>query len=124
VSFLLDTNVLSEGAKPRPDPKVMAWLASIEEERLFLSVVSLGELRHGIERLANGRRKAALDVWLTGELIPRFDQRLLLIDAGTADQWGRVVAKAQCWSADRRHGCICRRARSTASVDIGDAQYR
>lgn len=95
MSFLLDTNVISEGAKPRPDRKVMAWLASIEEEQLFLSVVSLGELRHGIERLANGRRKAALDVWLTNQLIPRFDQRLLLIDPGTADQWGRVVAKAQ-----------------------------
>lgn len=95
MSFLLDTNVISEGAKPRPDPGVMEWLASMDEEQLFLSVISLAELRHGIERLDNGRRKAALDVWLTEQLAPRFEGRLLHIDPGTADQWGRVVARAQ-----------------------------
>lgn len=95
MSFLLDTNVVSEGGKPRPDPGVMDWLASVDEEQLFLSVVSLAELRHGIERLDDGRRKSALDLWLTDQLPARFDSRLLLVDAGTADQWGRLVARAQ-----------------------------
>jgi len=95
VSFLLDTNVISEGAKPRPDTGVMDWLASIDEEQLHLSIVSLAELRHGIERLDAGRRKTALDLWLTEQLPLRFDNRLLPVDAETADAWGRIVAAAQ-----------------------------
>lgn len=95
MSFLLDTNVISEGAKPRPDAGVMDWLASIDEEQLHLSIVSLAELRHGIERLDAGRRKTALDLWLTEHLPARFDNRLLPVDAETADAWGRIVAAAQ-----------------------------
>lgn len=95
MSFLLDTNVVSEGARPRPDPGVMDWLASADEAKLFLSVVSLAELRHGVERLDGGRRKSALDLWLSDQLPARFEDRLLAVDAGTADQWGRVVARAQ-----------------------------
>jgi toxin FitB len=95
VSFLLDTNIISEGAKPRPDKGVMDWLASMDEEQMFLSVVSLAELRHGIERMDKGGRKAALDLWLTEQLAPRFEARLLPVDTGTADQWGRIVARSQ-----------------------------
>lgn len=95
MSFLLDTNVISEGAKPRPDAGVMDWLASIDEEQLHLSIVSLAELRHGIERLDAGRRKTALNLWLTEQLPARFDDRLLPVDAETADAWGRIVAAAQ-----------------------------
>ncbi|MCI4590422.1 type II toxin-antitoxin system VapC family toxin [Sphingobium sp. BYY-5] len=95
MSFLLDTNIISEGAKLRPDPGVMDWLASMDEEQMFLSVVSLAELRHGIERMDKGGRKASLDIWLTEQLAPRFEERLLLVDTGTADQWGRIVARSQ-----------------------------
>jgi predicted nucleic acid-binding protein len=95
VSFLLDTNVIFESAKSRPNAGVMGWLASTAEEQLFLSIVSLAELRHGIERLDNGRRKAALDAWLREELPARFGARLKLADADTADQWGRMVARTQ-----------------------------
>lgn len=95
MSFLLDTNVISEGGKPRPDPRVIEWLASVDEEHVFLSIISLAELRRGIERLDEGRRKSALDLWLTDQLPVRFDGRLLLVDAGTADQWGRIVARTQ-----------------------------
>lgn len=95
MSFLLDTNVISEGAKPNPDPAVMQWLGSVDEDQLFLSVVSLAELRHGVERLEAGRRRAALDQWLSDELPARFDGRLLMAGIATADHWGRVVARAQ-----------------------------
>src|SRR3546814_16750182 len=69
--------------------------ASIDEEQLHLSIVSLAELRHGIERLDAGRRKTALDLWLTEQLPLRFDNRLLPVDAETADAWGRIVEAAQ-----------------------------
>ena len=95
MSFLLDTNVISEGAKPRPDPAVMDWLTSTNEEQLFLSIISLAELRYGIERLDDGRRKSALDLWLSEELPARFDGRLLMVDVGTTDRWGRIVARAE-----------------------------
>jgi predicted nucleic acid-binding protein len=94
VSFLLDTNVISEVAKPRPDPDVIDWLSSIDEDQLFLSVISLAELRHGVERLAAGRRKSALDLWLSEDLPARFEGRLLLVDLVTADHWGRIIAHA------------------------------
>lgn len=95
MSYLLDTNIISEGARPQADAGVMAWLDSIEEESLFLSVVTLAELRHGVERLATGRRRAALEAWLANELPARFDDRLLAIDPETADRWGRIVARCQ-----------------------------
>ncbi|HJP68444.1 MAG TPA: PIN domain-containing protein [Sphingomicrobium sp.] len=94
MSFLLDTNVISEGAKPRPDPAVRDWLASVDEDQLFLSIISLAELRHGVERLEAGRRKSALDLLLSEDLPARFEGRLLVIDLTTADHWGRIVARA------------------------------
>jgi toxin FitB len=95
LSFLLDTNVISEGARPRPDDRVMEWLASVDEANLYLSVISLAELRHGVERLDDGRRKSSLDRWLAEDLPRRFEDRLLQIDLATAEHWGRVVARAQ-----------------------------
>src|SRR5438045_1930404 len=73
----------------------MDWLASVDEEQLFLSIISVAELRHGIERLESGRRKSALDLWLTEELAARFEGRMLTLDLRTADHWGRIVARAQ-----------------------------
>ena len=95
MSFLLDTNVISESARPAPDARVMAWLAEVSEDQLFLSVVSLAELRRGVERLAPGRRRSELERWVIDALPARFANRLLPIDAATADQWGRIVARAQ-----------------------------
>jgi predicted nucleic acid-binding protein len=92
VSFLLDTNVVSEWTRPQPNPGVVAWLADADEDRIFISVVTLAELRHGIERLAAGRRRKRLNDWLLDELLPRFDGRLLQIDDAVADAWGLLVA--------------------------------
>lgn len=95
MSFLLDTNVISEWVKPRPEPRVVAWLAEVDEDRVFMSVVTLGELRHGIERLPGGRRRDRLNEWLRRELPLRFEGRVLPIDAAIADAWGTIVARGE-----------------------------
>jgi hypothetical protein len=95
VSFLLDTNVVSEWTKPRPDAGVVAFLASEDEDAMFVSVVTLGELRRGVDRLAPGRRRSRLDDWLSNDLPARFAGRVLEIDAATADAWGRLIARRE-----------------------------
>jgi toxin FitB len=92
VNFLLDTNLVSEWTKPRPNPGVVSWLADADEDRVFISVVTIAELRHGVERLAIGRQRKRLNEWIEGELLFRFEERILPIDAATADAWGRIVA--------------------------------
>ncbi len=93
MSFLLDTNVVSEMVKPRPDPGVVRWLMEIDEDRVFLSVVTLAELRFGIARLPAGRRRSSLQAWLQGELLPRFAGRILTIDSEVALTGGDVMAE-------------------------------
>ena len=95
MSFLLDTNVVLEWVKARPNSGVVAWLEAADEDRVFASVVTLAELRYGIERLAAGSRRMRLDEWLKGELPLRFEGRLLPVDDGVADAWGTVVARSE-----------------------------
>jgi toxin FitB len=95
VNFLLDTNVVSEWTKPRPDAGVVTWLAEADEDRIFISVITMSELRHGIERLPAGARRDRLDIWLTEQVPQRFEKRLLAVDAETANVWGRVMAQGQ-----------------------------
>ena len=95
MSFLLDTNVISEWVKPRPNPGVIAWLAEIDEDRTFISVITLAELRSGINLLAVGRRRDRLNAWLADELPTRFEGRVLSIDTAVADCWGRITASAR-----------------------------
>lgn len=94
-NYLLDTNVVSEWIKPHPNRGVIAWTASVDEDRVYLSVVTITDLRHGIERLPRGKHRRRLDEWLRDELPLRFEGRLLTIDAGIADLWGKMVAKAE-----------------------------
>lgn len=93
--YLLDTNVVSEWTRPRPNPGVIEWLSQVDEDQVFLSVVTFAELRHGIERLPLGRRRRQLDEWLRGELALRFEGRIILIDGAIADEWGRLVARQE-----------------------------
>jgi len=93
VNFLLDTNVISEWTKPRPDEGVVRWLADADEDRVFVSVVTLAELRYGVERLPAGARRRRLDSWLSDEIRTRFEARVLSVDAAIADIWGAVVAR-------------------------------
>ena len=75
--FLLDTNVLSEWVKPQPDRNVVSWLAEVDEDRVFISVISFAEVRRGIELMHGGRRRERLARWLAEELPSRFEQRIL-----------------------------------------------
>ena len=95
MSLLLDTNVISEWTKPRPDVGVVEFLATEDEDALFLSVITLAELRRDVDRLAAGRRRNRLDDWLRNDLPARFTGRLLGIDTPTADTWGRLIARRE-----------------------------
>jgi predicted nucleic acid-binding protein len=92
--FLLDTCVVSELVKPAPDENVRRWIEETEESLLFLSVLTLGEIRSGIERLRSGRRRGRLESWLQADLRARFQDRILPIDQGVADRWGAISAAA------------------------------
>lgn len=91
--FLLDTNVVSEWVKPRPNAGVVAWLANIDESCVFLSVITLMELRFGIECMPNGARRTRLDAWLSGDLPRRFEGRIFPIDDVVADTCGALMAR-------------------------------
>ncbi len=93
MTFLLDTNVVSEWAKPQLDPGVVAWLDTTDENSLFISVITIGELQLGIESLPQGIRRNRLDAWLTQELAPRFDARTFAVGPNTAGIWGRITAR-------------------------------
>jgi predicted nucleic acid-binding protein len=95
VNYLLDTNVVSEWAKPRPNPNVVAWLADANEDEIYISVCTLAELRFGIARMPKGRRRDRLDVWLRGDLPARFEGRIIPIDIPIADAWGALQARAR-----------------------------
>ncbi|MEV6276008.1 type II toxin-antitoxin system VapC family toxin [Nocardia sp. NPDC051832] len=92
--YLLDTNAISEWMKPLPDRGLMEWSHATDEDLLFLSVVTIGEVRRGIERLPEGRRKARLTTWLAEEVMDRFGKRLLSVDSAVSQAWGRMRARA------------------------------
>lgn len=94
MSYLIDTNVLSELKKRQPHPGVVAWFEHRDPASLFLSVLTLGELRKGIDMMPSDSRKAALLDWLDIELTGFFAGRMLAVDAHVADAWGRLCAAA------------------------------
>ena len=93
MSFLIDTCVLSELVKPRPARQISGWFDATPPDTLFVSVLTLGEIRKGIEKLPDGRRRATIVAWLATELPAWFEDRVLSIDAGVADEWGRLMAR-------------------------------
>jgi toxin FitB len=114
VSYLLDTNAISEWQKPRPNSGVTTWMASTDEDELFLSVVTLAELRYGVERMTTGARRRRYEKWLEHELPLRFEGRVLSVNPGIADAWGRTVAR--CASVGRPISAIDGFLAATAEV--------
>ena len=95
MSYLLDTNVVSESMKPLPNRGVTAWLDEVDEDCTFLSVVTLTELRYGTDRLPTGRRRDRLNAWLALDLPLRFEGRLIVVDAAIAELCGNMIARSE-----------------------------
>jgi predicted nucleic acid-binding protein len=95
MSYLLDTCAISEFTKRQPEPKMVQWLASADELSLYLSVITVGEIRKGIARLPDSQRKQALAHWLEVDLVQRFSERLLPLDANTLFVWGNLTARLE-----------------------------
>lgn len=98
--FLLDTNVLSEAARPNPNPGLAEWLDAQSTLDLSISVLTLGEIRKGILLLPEGRKRERLHQWLRADLTRQFTDRILPVDQGVALAWGRLAAEGR--SSGRR----------------------
>jgi predicted nucleic acid-binding protein len=95
VSWLLDTCVVSELVRPRPKASVVGWVRDRDEDELFLSIITIGELEKGIAKLPDTAKRAMLEEWVRGELADRFRNRLLPIDPGVAARWGAMVGASE-----------------------------
>lgn len=102
---LLDTNVLSEVTRPEPDARVLNWLDGLDEDRSFISVVSIAEIRRGVALMDEGRKREALAEWLARDLPQRFEQRVLPVNEPIALAWGDLMGLAK------------RRGRGLSSMD-------
>jgi len=91
MNYLLDTCVISELVARRPNPRVLKWVDQTDERNLYLSVLTIGEIRKGIEKLPDSERKSALTLWLHDQLLVRFRDRLLPIDARVMLRWGQLT---------------------------------
>ncbi len=100
MSYLLDTCVISELVARQPDAGVVQWVDSIDEDRLFVSAISIGEIKKGIEKLADSKRKSTLAEWLEDDLLIRFQDKILPIDTQVMLVWGELTATLE--KRDRR----------------------
>lgn len=94
MSYLLDTNIISETVKTNPTKSVITFLDQLPGEAIFISVLTLGEIRKGIETIKDNKRREKLRIWLEHELPEWFEGRILPVDLAVADRWGRLLAKA------------------------------
>jgi len=92
VIYLLDTNVISEVTKPVVNENVLAWLKNCDEDRLFLSVISLAEISRGVALMEQGKKRDEIARWLAADLPLRFEKRLIYIDEKVALEWGNLMA--------------------------------
>ena len=93
--YLLDTCVLSESVKKNPNRGVIGWLKKQEELSLYLSVITFGELKKGVSKLIESRRRKKLQEWIDQELASRFAGRVLDVDLGVATRWGELSGVAE-----------------------------
>ena len=91
--FLLDTNIVSELAKPKPDPKVFSWFQNVDQNLCYLSVLTIGEIRKGITILPDIKRRVTIEAWLEKDLHDYFDGRILPVSEDIADRWGTLTGQ-------------------------------
>ena len=91
--YLLDTNVISELVARQPDQAVLTWIEELDQSAVHLSVITIGEIHRGIERLPESAKRGRLRVWLTEDLLVRFGDRILPIDVEVMMAWGSMVAR-------------------------------
>jgi predicted nucleic acid-binding protein len=94
-AFLVDSNCVSELVRAAPEPRVLKWFDAVDERLLYLSVLTLGEIRKGLAGLTQGGKRTRLESWLELELHARFAGRILPIDAKVTDRWGLLAARAK-----------------------------
>jgi len=95
VSYLLDTNCISEPTREKPEPRVLSWLDAVDESQFYLSVLTLGEIRKGASALPDSRRRSRLEMWLERQVKVRFAGRILPISDDIAERWGWLAAEAK-----------------------------
>jgi predicted nucleic acid-binding protein len=93
--FLLDTNCISELVRPKPELRVLEWMEGVDEALLYLSVLTVGEIRKGVAGLTQSKKRTRLEAWLEVELQGRFSGRIVPIDAAIADRWGLLAAEGK-----------------------------
>lgn len=92
MKYLLDTNILSESIREHPNKNVKEWLKATSSEALYISVLTIGEIRRGVEKLNNGKRKQYLLTWLENDLLNWFGSNILPINLDIAERWGYITA--------------------------------
>jgi len=91
--YLLDTCVISEFVKPRPERKLIEWLNGVDGDQVFISAATIGEIQYGISNLPASNRRTELEVWLNADLTGRFAGRMLSLDMDTFIVWGQMAAR-------------------------------
>ena len=95
MNYLLDTNVISELIARQPQERVVQWIDAQEPTRLYLSVITIGEIQKGITKLPASARKDALHAWLQSDLLLRFDGRILELSVGAMLRWGSLTGRLE-----------------------------
>src|SRR6266536_2764668 len=95
MNYLFDTNVISELIAKQPNQKVVDWIDQLDPNTVYLSVITIGEIGKGIEKLAPSQRRTALTVWLRQDLLVRFDGRIAAITTDVILIWGELVGRME-----------------------------
>lgn len=95
MKYLLDTCAVSELVSKKPNAKVVNWINNIDQNVFYLSVVTIGEIQKGIEKLADSQRKRLLQDWLVNDLLIKFNERIFIVDLQIMLTWGNLIARLE-----------------------------